>query len=144
MAGRGPLGRLVLVLSLFAFGCASASSRPRFGGRYEIECTQDSDLCLDEAMRVCPDGFKVLERDSSRGVYPPTNFGDNVGNNFGNKSQSGWAMHTYNGQMEIECTGADSEEQVADSEAPADSEDSEGSAPESDWKTHGAYGPSRQ
>jgi len=89
-------------------------------------------------MRVCPDGFKVLERDSSRGVYPPTNFGDNVGNNFGNNSQSGWAMHTYDGQMEIECSGAGSDEPVADSEDSA-----EEPSPD-DWKQHGNYGPARQ
>jgi hypothetical protein len=83
-------------------------------GRYEIGCTHDSDLCLDEAIRVCPEGFKVLGHDTNKLFnYTPG---------------------VYGGEMVIQCTG-EAETQTAETDAET--------APDY-WKTHGAYGPARQ
>ncbi len=54
--------------SLLSLSCATVSSTTVGESQYEVSCTHDNDLCLEEAMRRCPDGFKVLDRDSSRGV----------------------------------------------------------------------------
>jgi hypothetical protein len=54
--------------SLLPLSCATVSSTTVGESQYEVSCTHDNDLCLEEAMRRCPDGFKVLDRDSSRGV----------------------------------------------------------------------------
>ena len=79
---------------ILALLTACASSSNYLGrGMYSIECRRSQGNCYEEAARVCPGGFDVMDGSGRQGA---------VVQSWGNTAT---VTPTYNGEMLVRCRG---------------------------------------
>lgn len=98
-----------LFAALVLVGCATSRPvmTPSGAEGFYIECPRSQDLCMDEAAKVCPRGYFVIDAGAERGAiaqtYGQAN-GQAIGNYYtGQSSGRTVVTPTYRGNMTIEC-----------------------------------------
>ena len=87
-----------LIAVLFVTGCIQSSQQvmaPDGGGAWLVDCRKDRMYCYDEAQRLCPHGYFVLDSSQQSGAVAQTYAGA--------YSAATIVSPTYHGELMIRC-----------------------------------------
>ena len=85
-----------LALALWAttlLACAGASHTMIAADTYSISCKRNAGNCYEEAAKVCPSGFDVVDAQNQKGAVANTNY----------STGQTTVTPTYQGQMLVRC-----------------------------------------